>query len=102
MIGGYFQSYYTANNNAPQPAPAKNNVAVVGSSGFNTTAAVIGLGLVSAAGFLAVIFGMLAARKVNKDGVTDKLELLLDHGEDFQSTLSPLTNEAFVSGEAMA
>ena len=64
------------------------------STGFNTSIALIGLAMCSCAGFLAMIFGMLAAKEAEKDeSDIDRLEFALDAEEEVMAT--PVESAAF-------
>lgn len=64
------------------------------SVGFNTSIALIGLAMCTCAGFMAMIFGMFAAREMEKDESDfDRLEFAMDAEEEVMAT--PIESDVF-------
>ena len=75
------------------PPPGESENEVVAQSEFGYGGAIVGVTLVSCAGCCAMIFGVLAAKDIDKE--EDRLEMVLDVDEELLS--SPVENQAFAA-----
>lgn len=84
-------------NNNDEVAEGESNNQVIAQSSISFGAGLIGLGLVSCAGCLAMFFGVLAAKDIEKEGEVDRLDTLLDAEEEILGTT--IESDAFVAPE---
>ena len=79
-------------NNEDGPGEGESDNKVIAQSSISYGAGLIGLGLVACAGCFAMVFGMLAAKDMERDDV-DRLDVVLDADEDILTT--PIESGAF-------
>lgn len=76
--------------------PGESDNEALTNVGFNTSIALIGVALCSCAGFLALIFGMLATRELEKDeSDIDRLEFALDAEQEVMA--APVESAAYAT-----
>lgn len=75
------------------PPPGESNNEVLASGGFNYTIGLLGMGLVSAAGCAALIFGAYATRSI-EEGDIDHLQAVLEENDSVMH--APVENPAFL------
>jgi len=80
-------------DNPPNTQEGESDNKVIAQSNISFGAGLIGLSLVTCAGCFAMIFGVLAAKDIEKDVGLDHLEQVLDAEEDILGTT--VTSDVF-------